>query len=169
MQDKEYTLFSIDSTKANRRSLDEDNYHYHFADNPAEFEDYAIMHIEDYERLFYVSRNKANNKLKRLSVVKITYVDKDGHSHSIYRKFRPCYNEAFRGCVAISYHSILFLKEGDESILGEKVRIEKSCSRQYYRNHTNEVVLFSYRMSVLSIILGALSLAIAVISAFNLI
>lgn len=165
MKKNEFTLFSIDSAKQ-KRGLDKDSFHYHYADSLAKLEDFAIMYRGDYERLFHVSRDKADNRLKRLSVVKITYIDKNGNDYSIYRKFRPCDNEAFKGCVAVSYHSLLFLKEDRETILGEKVQIEKSCPCQYYRNHPNEVVLFSYRTSVLSIALGFLSLLIAILGVF---
>lgn len=168
MNKSEFTLFSIDSAKQ-KRGLDKDNFHYHYADNLSGFDDFVIMYRGDYESLFHVPRNKAKNRLKRLSVIKITYADNEGHSHSIYRKFRPCDNEAFRGCVAVSYHSLLFLNEGFNSILGKKVRIEKSCSCLYYMNHPNEVVLFSYTTSVLSITFAFLSLIVAILSFFNFI
>ena len=134
---------------------------WYFGHDVSSFEDTVIMHIDDYERVFGRKRNNTKVEQKRLSVVKITYIDRKVKK-TIYRKFRPTKNEAIRGKVAVSYHSLLFLKEGDDSIVGKTVDVQKSWCLPFYLNHPNEVVHTSFLLAMLSVILSVVSIIISI-------
>ena len=68
------------------------------------FEDTAIMHIDDYEDVFKRKRSTSSFDQKRLSFVKIIYVD-EKTNQTIYRKFRLTKNEAIKGKVAVLFES----------------------------------------------------------------
>lgn len=158
---KDFTLYALTATeKSGRLEFDDAKYRLHYKPDVSSFEDTAVLHIDEYEKIFKKGRNCANVMLKRLSVVKITYVDNNGQPWSVYRKFRPCYDKGCIGKVAVAYHTLLFLKDEDDSILGKKVVVKKGCWLMYYLKHPNEVVQISFVLAILSVILGILALVL---------
>ena len=122
----------------------------------------AIINVEEYSRIFKVKPNRAKERFKRLSVVKITYDSK----HVIYRKFWKTNNKSFNKGVAVTIHSLLFLSNDSGDMLGKKVTVERSSRFNYYWHHPNEIVQCSFLLGLLSIIMGLLSLLITVIAEF---
>ena len=161
---KELTLYALIATKkGGRQEFDDVKYRLHYKPDVSYFEDTAVLYIDEYEKLFNKGRNNANAMLKRLSVVKITYVDDNGQTWSVYRKFRPCYDKQCRGKIAVTYHTLLFLKDEDGSILGKKVFVKKGSRLMYYLKHPNEIVQISFVLAILSVILGALALVLTLV------
>lgn len=161
---KEFILYALATTKgACKLEFDDVKYYLHYKPDVSSFEDTVVLHIDEYEEIFKQVRNRANGILKRLSVVKITYVDNNGQSWSVYRKFRPCYDKQCIGKVAVTFHTLLFLKDEDGSILGNKVFVKKGCCLMYYLKHPNEVVQISFVLALLSMILGAFALILTLI------
>lgn len=131
-----------------------------YAHDVSSLEDFAIMHISDYPAIFGVDRNKASCWRKRMSIVKITYCY-NKQRHSIYKKFRPLYCEELKGNVAITYHSLLFLKDGGSDPLGQYVTVEKGNGILYFLYHTNEVVRSSFILGCISLLLGFISIVLS--------
>ena len=160
---KDYTLYSLRPIPNGGKRIDEERHIFYCVDSLAAFEDEVIMSIKDYPLVFQTYRNWASKSKKRLSVVKITYEDKTGTKRSIYRKFRPCYDDNFQGCVAVTTHSFLFLKVDDNLVQGEKVTVRKSTAWRFYCNHPNEIVHMTFRLGILSFGLALVSLIITVL------
>lgn len=157
-----FKLLSL-SSKSNKGKQGVFQNEFRYAYDVSSLEDFAIMHISDYSAIFGVDRNKASGWRKRMSIVKITYCDEKQHRHSIYKKFRPSYCDALKGNVAVSTHSLLFLKDDDIDLPGHSVIVERSCGILYFIHHTNEVVLCSFILGCISVLLGIISLFISLI------
>lgn len=155
-----YRLLALSSSRRERMVGDGVCY---FGYDVSSFEDTAIMHIDDYENVFGRKRSQASTWYKRLSVVRITYKDRT-EQHSIYRKFRPSRNASMKDCVAVSYHSLLFLKDGDNNIAGRIVNVSRSNWVLFYWNHPNEVVQTSIALGIISLFLGLISFIVSIVS-----
>ena len=161
-----YTLYAIRpySTRGKDNKIVENkNFFLHYSDDLHPYEASVIMTKNAYKDIFKIDREMACSFRKHLSVVRIRYIDTDGKRHSIYRRYWP-YNqkENFEGNLAISAHSLLFLKEGPESILGHKVEVKRSCPFKFYFNHPNDAVRCSFYLGLLSILLALLSIVLAI-------
>lgn len=161
---KEFTLYALVATKdGGSQEFDNVKYRLHYKLDVSSFEDTAVLHIDEYENIFNKGRNSANAMLKRLSVVKITCMDDNGQTWSVYRKFRPCYDKQCRGKIAVTYHTLLFLTDVDGSVLGKKVFVKKGSRLMYYLKHPNEIVQISFVLAIMSVILGAMALVLTLV------
>ena len=159
---KTYKLYRLSSdARRDRPFVDINKHNLVLNYDLCNFEDVAVMHINDYEAIFGHSRNKGRVWEKRLSVVKLTYRDELSKKKSVYRQYRPCYLPEMKGNVAVTVHSLLFLKETEESILGETVSVCRSKRLPFYLNHPNPIVRTSIILGGISILLGITSLLIA--------
>ena len=163
MERTKCTLYAISPCEDGKASYDDNKFCFHFKPDVSSFEDTAVLHIDEYEKLFGKKRNSTNAFCKRLSVVKITYMDDNGRKWSVYRKFRPSYMNQSKGKVAVSYHTPLFLKDEEGSILGKDVSIQKSNFINFYLTHPNEVVQISLVLALWSLVLGILSIILSLI------
>lgn len=167
MKNNTFTLYAIRpySTRGedDNKIVGNKTFSLHYSDDLSAYEASVIMTKSAYMNIFKIERDKAYSFRKHLSVVRITYIDTNGKRHSIYRRYWP-YNhkEDFEGKLAVTTHSFLFLKEGKESILGQTVEVKRSCAFNYYFNHPNEAVRCSFYLGMLSILLGLLSIALAI-------
>ena len=162
---KTYELYRLSSdTKVHRQFVDTDKHSLVLNYDLYTFEDVAIMHLCDYEAIFGHSRNMGNIREKRLSVVKITYRDELSKQKSIYRQYRPSYLPELQGKVAVTVHSVLFLKEGEKPILGRTVVVSRGNRLQFYLNHPNPIVRTSFILGAISVALGIISIIIVIIT-----
>lgn len=165
MESNKITLYAIRpySTKGkDNKIVDNKNFFLHYSDDLHPYEASVIMTKEAYKDIFKIDREKACSFRKHLSVVRIRYTDADGKRHSIFRRYWP-YNqkEDFEGKLAVSTHSLLFLKEGLDSPLGHKVEVKRSWAFNFYFNHPNDAVRCSFFLGLLSILLALLSIVLA--------
>lgn len=145
-----------------RRYYEKDKHILHYQEDVSSFEDVVIAGSKVYEQVFGKQRNSSSKHLKRLSIIKIERTDIDGSKWAIYRKYRPYESEDFTNEIAVSYHSLLFLKDKDGNILGDNVILSKSSGFMYFLHHPNEVVLSSFIIGLISLALGVLSICISI-------
>ena len=157
-----FVIASTHDTDGKRKVNDKGEYKYHYDRDVRIYDDVVILHLDYYEKLFGKKRNEAGALNKRLSVVKITNIV-NNKKYSIYRRFIPCKDNDMKGKAAVSYHSLLFLKEDDNNLLGKNVEIQKGSGVKYYMKHPDAIVFISFMLASFSILLGVLSLVIAII------
>lgn len=157
-----YVIASTHDTNGKREVNEKGEYKYHYDSDVKVYDDVVILHIDYYEKLFGRNRNIAGALYKRLSVVKITN-NVDNKRFSIYRRFIPSYDDKLKEKAAVSYHSLLFLKEDNKDLRGKDVVIQKGSRIKYYMKHPDAIVFTSFILAFTSIFLGTLSLVITIL------
>ena len=128
------------------------------------FEDSAVMERSEYKKIFGKERNRVSSFKKRFSVLKITNEDKDG-KHTIYRLFRPSNKKELEGKVAVTYHSLLFLKEDDYDLLKNdtSVTVEPSSALMFLLHHPDGITHSGFLLAAIALIISTLSVIISII------
>lgn len=160
--DNQYTIYLLRKSDDGKQHISEEKYRFYYDYDVSLLDASAVMSVDDYSRIFQVRPNRAKRHLKRLAVVKISYTDECGKTRTIYRKFRKTRNHNFKKGVAITSHSMLFLKDDDEDLSGKVVSIEKGSICGYYFNHPDEIVHASIILAVVSLTLGFLSILLSI-------
>lgn len=126
------------------------------------FCDAVMLNLNDYKEIFGTSRAKSSRKLKHLSVVKIT--SKDGYS--IHRRYYSTGKAKAGEVVGLTLSSIRLLsKESISEYLSTapEVSLSKGSKLLYYWENPILATAISVRLGLISIILGVLSIALALI------
>ena len=154
-----YRLTALDP----RASGGDDNAFY-FGRDVFCFEDSAVMERTEYNKIFGKDRNRVSSFKKRFSVLKITNEDKDG-KHTIYRLFRPSNRNKLEGKVAVTYHSLLFLKEDDYDLLKNdtSVTVEPSSALMFLLHHPDGITHSGFLLAAIALIISTLSIIISII------
>lgn len=154
-----YRLTALDP----RASGGDDNAFY-FGRDVSSFEDSAVMERSEYKKIFGKDRNRVSSFKKRFSVLKITNEDKDG-KHTIYRLFRPSNKKELEGKVAVTYHSLLFLKEDDYDLLKNdtSVTVEPSSALMFLLHHPDGITHSGFLLAAIALIISTLSAIISII------
>ncbi len=123
-------------------------------------EDTAYFHSSMYKEIMGELRRSSCIRDKRLAIVKIS-----AGGYSIYRKFSSISKSGFNGdSVALTYSSIRMLTDKSVSaLLGGKVTVSKSNRHLFFWNHPFHATRVSYRLGLVSIVLGLLSIGISLI------
>ena len=163
---KEYTLFPcvplLGSDHSRGFNSKEKKYYFEEA---RELEDAAVFDKGQYPVIFKKNRNQAKEFEKHLSVVKITFeekIDDKLKKHSIYRRFYALSRKDLNGKVVVPLHSLLFLKNGDESLSGSTVTVSRGSVVMFFLKHPNIAVRSSFYLGIISVGLGVLSIILSI-------
>ena len=164
---KQYALYPCVSPlgSGTNRGFNSNDKKFYF-EEARELEDAAVFDKSQYSIIFGKKRNQAKEVEKYLSVIKISYLegkDGKGKKHSIYRRFYALTRKDLNGKVAVSLHSLLFLKNGDESLSGATVEVSKGSRLLFFLRHPNIAVRSSSYLGIISIGLGILSIILSVV------
>lgn len=112
-----------------------------------------------YNEVFKTCKKNASDSKKRLSIVKIA-----ANGKSIYRTCRCVSATGFiSDYVALSPNSIMLLNDKDGN--GPKeVKLSEGGKLPFYLYHPDKAVRISFKLGLLSVLLGLVSIAISVLS-----
>ncbi len=119
----------------------------------------ALFHSSAYEKIFGTKKKTQKQSIQRLSVVKIT--NKESH-RSIYRAYRGASITGLKeGMVVLSPISLQELSSPNS--LDVKFSVTKGCWWMFYRNHPNAATRISFRLGLISLAIGVVSIIISVL------
>ncbi len=113
----------------------------------------VILTSSSYQKIFGRKKKSSSNSRKRLSIVKIS-----ANGKSIHRAYRAESAGGFtENEVALSPNSIRLLsdKEGMEPTIA---KISKGCRIPFYWFHPDKSIRISFKLGLLSVVLGSLPL-----------
>jgi len=117
----------------------------------------ALFQASDYLSLFGKRKSQTNQKLQRLSVVKITY-----GSRSIYRQFAARSIDGLnKGVVGLTLNSWMQLGLQNNQ---QEVQVKKSWWFPFYWSHPNSATRISFILGLVSVALAILGIVISLIS-----
>lgn len=137
-----------------------DNGYYFIADSLSENIDAIILAPKDYEDIFGTTRKRDNTKRKRLAVVKAS-----SGGRSIHRRYLGDSSLKEKRSCALNYSSINELCVDDN--IPQKIDLSKGNMFAYYWNNPKASIRMSMRLGILSIILGFIAIAIAILPFFH--
>lgn len=120
-----------------------------------DYDDTIFLWKDHYKAIFGETRGTSSASKKLLSVVKITYTDKNNKKRSIHRAYRTdkCMNSK---TIGITYNSLRLLADDIEDII--VVEVSKGCCMSYFWNHPFHATRISTRLGVISIALSIISI-----------
>ena len=126
---------------------------------PSEADGDIYLQSHSYSTVFGESKKKSSNKRKQLSIVKVS-----ANGRSIHRAYKSTSANGFTGdCAALTTKSLDFLTDidGQEP---RNVKLSKGSYIPYYWYHPDKSVRLSFKLGLLSILLGTISLIISIVS-----
>lgn len=117
----------------------------------SEIDEYVVLQSKKYQTIFDKPLKDSSKFYKLLSIVKVSYIDKEGNKHSIHRAFRSAAANAFIGNYAALTPSSLRLLCAEP---GEKVTLEKGCIFPFFLFHPNRTVLCSIWLALIGILVS---------------
>lgn len=119
----------------------------------------AILNSSAYQEIFHKTRNRSNKMKKRLAVVKIT-----ANGESIHRSYRAESAKDFNSnYVGLTPSSLRLLNDKDGKD-PEEVAVSKGSYFVFYWSHPDKAIRVSFKLGLLGVLLGLISVAITVIS-----
>lgn len=121
---------------------------------------YVYLLSEDYYDIFGQFKKKSSDGQKRTSVIKI----KADNGKKIYREYNGSGATGFkRGMIALTPNSISLLDKikNGQTIHPKKLILSPGLYLPFYLDHPDKAIRVSFRLGILSVLLGILSLLIA--------
>ena len=146
--------------------IDEDRKLFYYAEDMSSHIDCVFLSKDDYMAIFKKEARNASRSAKKLSVVKVSFKS-NGKKRSVHRRFDTVREfEEYKGkYAAVNYSTLRELTMDEpESLRGKEVELSKGCKLCYYWNNPIAPIRASFRLGVISLILGAVSVLIAVSS-----
>lgn len=118
----------------------------------------AVFCSAAYAKIFGTRKNDQNQSKQRLSVVKIT---NEEDRRSIYRVYRGAsIKDLDASTVMLSPAALQEL--GIDDCSDRKVSVSQGCRWMFYRNHPNAATRISFRIGMLGVLMGLLSIVVSI-------
>lgn len=126
--------------------------------NASDVDGEVLMTSNCYNDVFGMRKKNADDSKKRISIVKIT-----ANGKSIHRSYKGVSATGFNSdIVALSPNSIMLLNdnEGKEPL---KVELSEGSRLPFYWYHPDKAVRFSFKLGLISLLMGFVSIVISII------
>jgi len=124
-----------------------------------DIEGQAVFCSAAYAKIFGTMKNNQNQSKQRLSVVKIT--NEDSH-RSIYRVYRGASVDGLDSKTVML--SPAALQELDiDNCSNREVAVSQGSRWMFYRDHPNAATRISFRIGMLGVLIGLLSMVVSII------